>query len=65
MKTSLKVILAATAIAALASPVMAQTEHRSVARTHIQRVAPVITANPYYIDDAVHVPFPVDGSVGN
>jgi hypothetical protein len=62
MRTSLKAILAATAIATLASPVMAQPEHRSVARAHTQRVAPVI--NPSRIDDAVHVAFPVDGSVG-
>jgi hypothetical protein len=67
MRTSLKVILAATAIATLASPVMAQSEsHRhavssasraygSVAR---ERTAPVNQGNPFHIDDAVHVPFP-------
>jgi hypothetical protein len=60
MRTSLKMILAATAIATLASPVMAQPERGSVARPHAQRVAPVI--NPLHTDDAVHVAFPVDGS---
>jgi hypothetical protein len=67
MRTSLKVILAATAVATLASPVMAQSEsHRhaaseiskargSVART---RTAPVIQRNQMQLDDAVHVPFP-------
>jgi hypothetical protein len=61
MRTSLKMILAATAIATLASPVMAQSEHRAVARAQTQRVAPVIQGNPFHINDAVHVPFPQDG----
>ena len=71
MRTSLKVILATTVIAALASPVMAQSEsHRhaassvsiaaskaygSVARA---RTAPVTQGNPFHLDDAEHVPFP-------
>jgi hypothetical protein len=67
MRTSLKVILAATAIATLASPVMAQSEshryaassiskaHGSVARVH---AAPAIQGNPFHINDAEHVPFP-------
>jgi hypothetical protein len=72
MRTSLKMMLAATAIATLASPVMAQPEshrhaaeasvsnaHGSVARTRTPRVAPVTAGN---IDDAVHVAFPQDGN---
>jgi hypothetical protein len=63
----MKVILAATAIATLASPVMAQSEshrhatsgisnaHGSVTRT---RTAPVTQGNQVQIDDAEHVPFP-------
>jgi hypothetical protein len=73
MRTSLKVILATTAIAALASPVMAQSEsHRHAASRAYGSVAhghaygsvvrgpttPVIQGNPYHIDDAEHVPFP-------
>jgi hypothetical protein len=63
MRTILKVILAATAIATLASPVMAQPEHRSAARAHTYYVAPVIRENPLH--DADHVAFPVDGGYGN
>ncbi len=74
MRTSLKVILAATAIAILASPVMAQSEshryaaatsvsgeHGSITRTRMPRVAPAIEGNPFHINDAVHVAFPQDG----
>jgi hypothetical protein len=74
MRTNLKVILAATAIATLASPVMAQSEshryaaatsvsadHGAAARARTPRVAPAIEGNPFHIDDAVHVPFPQDG----
>jgi hypothetical protein len=69
--TGLKVILATAAIAALASPVMAQSvssrhaapwagavsnAHGSVARA--PRGAAVIEGNQIHLDDAVHVAFP-------
>jgi hypothetical protein len=69
--TSLKVILASAAIAALASPVMAQyasSRHAapsaatiSNARGSVARAprgAAVIEGNQFHVDDAVHVPFP-------
>jgi hypothetical protein len=65
MKTNLKVILAALAIAVLASPVMAQSAshphnaHGSVARAN---TAPVVEGSQIRIDDAVHVAFPQQGA---
>jgi len=69
--TSLKVMLAAAAIAALASPVMAQSASSrhaapwagtvSNARGSVARAprgAAVIEGNEIHVDDAVHVPFP-------
>lgn len=73
MRTSLKVILTATAIAAVASPVMAQSEWRahagpsasvaargSVAHSRISRLPPwgAVGANQIGLDDCVHVAFP-------
>jgi hypothetical protein len=74
MRTSLKVILVATAIAAVASPVMAQSQspayagrsanianaHGSVAHTRTGRLAPLgsVGGNHIRLDDCVHVAFP-------
>jgi hypothetical protein len=74
MRTSLKVILAATGIAAAASPVVAQSQSRahagpsasvvntrgSVAHTRISRLPPwgAVGANQIRLDDCVHVAFP-------
>jgi hypothetical protein len=67
-------IMAATAIATLASPVMAQPQshrhaaaasvssgHGSIAGARTPGVTPVIKGNSFHIDDADHVAFPVDG----
>jgi hypothetical protein len=69
--TGLKVIVAAAAIAALASPVMAQSASSrhgvpwaasvSNARGSVARAprgAGVIEGNQIHVDDAVHVAFP-------
>ncbi len=74
MRTSLKVILAAVAIAALASPVMAQSRSHphaapsasianargSVAHIRTGRFAPgvVVEGSQIRLDDCVHVAFP-------
>ena len=74
MRTNLKVILAAAAIAALASPVMAASaSHRhaapsasianargSVAHTRTNRLAPgvAVEGGRIRLDDCVHIPFP-------
>jgi len=74
MRTNLKVILAAAAIAALASPVMAQSEshphaaplaagvsnaHGHVVRARTARpVAGAVEGGQYQVDDCVHVAFP-------
>jgi hypothetical protein len=71
MNTNLKVILAAISIAALTSPVMAHSgSHRHAAPLGTYgsaagaRTAPVIEGNQFYLNDAVHVPFPQqDGGV--
>jgi hypothetical protein len=78
MRTSLKVILTATSVAVLASPVMAQPEqHQHAASTRTLssnahaaavrgRIAPaaVIEGNRINLDDCVHVQFPQCGSEG-
>jgi hypothetical protein len=74
MRMSLKVILAATAIAAVASPVMAHSQSRahagpsasvanargSVAHTRISRLPAwgAVGGNQIRLDDCVHVAFP-------
>jgi hypothetical protein len=74
MRASLKVMLVATAIAAVASPVMAQSESRaysgpsasiangrgSVAHTRTSRLLPwgAVSGNQIRLDDCVHVAFP-------
>jgi hypothetical protein len=72
MSTSLKLILAATAIAVVASPVMAQSQSRAYARpsasianargsvAQTRRLLPsaAIGGNQIRLDDCVHVAFP-------
>jgi hypothetical protein len=68
MRTNLKVILATIGIAALASPVMAQTGSTSNARgsaAHIRTIragtATPVEGSQIRLDDCVHVTFPQCG----
>jgi hypothetical protein len=52
MRTNLKVILAATDVAVLMSPVMAET------RVQANRHASAATGNTHAVNDCVHMAFP-------